>query len=307
VAGVAPFDGRLSGDRAIAALAARQHGVISLEQLEELGLTAGAVKHRIGAGRLHRLHVGVYAVGHRALSGRGHRLAAVLACGRDAVLSHRDGAALWEVRFTARTRIDVTVPRAHARSQPGIDVHRVRSLHPEDCTVRDGIPVTTVARTLLDLAEVVRPREVERAFDEAERLGLLDLVALEAVCRRARGRRGLKVLRPLVADRRPSMQDTRSPLERIFLPFCRDHGIPLPATNVEVAGLLVDAVWPAQRLIVELDGYEFHGKTRSAFEADRVRDATLQLAGYRVVRITWRRLEREPDAVASLLHELLRR
>jgi hypothetical protein len=231
-------------------------------------------------------------------------MAAVLACGPSAVLSHRDAAALWAIRQCRRTKVDVTAARS-ARPRPGIDVHRVRRLHPDDVTVHDGLPVTTVARTLLDLAEVVRPREIERAFDEAERLRLLDLVALEAVCGRAHGRHGLKVLRPLLDDRRPSLVDTRSPLERRFLPFCHEHGVPLPAVNVAIGEFTVDALWSKQRLIVELDSYEFHGKTRAAFERDRARDAALLLAGYRVVRVTWRRLERKPEQVAGELRALL--
>jgi len=295
----------VSFDAAVAEIADRQHGLVAHRQLVALGLGPGAIKHRMGTGRWHSVHRGVYAVGRRRLSADGHRMAAVLACGPGAVLSHRDAAALWVIRATARTRIDVTVPRPNARSRPGIHVHRVRTLHPDDCTIHDGIPVTTVARTLLDLAEVVRPRDVERAFDEAERLRLLDLVALEAACARGHGRHGLKVLRHLLADRRPSLVDTWSVLEARFLPFCHRHGVPVPAVNVAVAGFTVDALWTRERLIAELDSYEFHGKTRAAFERDRARDAALLIAGYRVIRLTWRRLEREPERVAGELRALL--
>ena len=294
-----------SFDAAVAELAERQHGVVAYRQLVALGLAPGAVKHRAGVGRWHGIYRGVYAVGHRRLTPNGHRMAAVLACGPRSVL-HRDAAALWGLRPTARTRTDVTVPRPAARSRPGIDVHRVRALHPDDCTVHEGIPVTTVARTLFDLAEVVRPREVERCFDEAERLRLLDLPAVEAVCARGHGRRGLRVLRPLLEDRRPSLVDAWSPLEAIFLPFCRRHGVPLPAVNVALGEFIVDALWSEQRLVAELDSWEFHGKTRAAFEGDRRRDATLLLAGHRVIRLTWRRLHREPERVAGELRALLR-
>ena len=221
------------------------------------------------------------------------------------MLGYRDAAALWGLRPSSRTKIDVIALRS-ARSRPGIDVHRVRHLHPNDCTIHEGIPVTTVARTLVDLAEVVRPREVERCFDEAERLRLLDLRAVEAVCARGHGRRGLKVLRPLLEDRRPSLVDAWSPFEAIFLPFCRRHGIPLPAVNVALGEFIVDALWSEQRLVAELDSWEFHGKTRAAFEGDRRRDATLLLAGHRVIRLTWRRLHREPKRVAGELRALLR-
>jgi len=295
---------RPSFDAAVAELAERQHGVVAYRQLRALGIGPGAIKRRSSNGRLHLVHFGVYAVGHRRLNANGHRMAAVLACGPSAVLGYRDAAALWGLRPSSRTKIDVIALRS-ARSRPGLDVHRVRHLHPDDCTVHEGIPVTTVARTLFDLAEVVRPREVERCFDEAERLRLLDLHAVDAVCARGHGRRGLKVLRPLLEDRRPSLLDTRSPLEAIFLPFCRHHGVPLPAVNVAVGAYTVDALWPRQRLVAELDSYEFHGKTRAAFEGDRRRDATLLLAGHRVIRLTWRRLHREPERVAGELRALL--
>jgi len=232
-------------------------------------------------------------------------MAAVLACGPEAVLGYRDAAALWGIRRTSRTSVDVIAPRS-VGSRPGIDIHRVRALHPDDCTVHEGIPVTTVARTLLDLGDVLRPREVERAFDEAERLRLLDLRAVEAVCLRSHGRHGLKVLRHLLADRRPSLVDAWSPLEASFLPFCRRHGLPLPAVNVAVGEFIVDALWSEQRLVAELDSWEFHGKTRAAFEGDRRRDATLLLAGHRVIRLTWRRLHRERERVAAELRALLR-
>jgi hypothetical protein len=300
--GPRPFE--VSFDAAVAELAERQHGVVAHRQLVALGVAPGAIKHRAGTGRWHCIHRGVFAVGHRRLTADGHRMAAVLACGPGAVLGYRDAAALWGLRRNSRTKVDVIAPRS-VGSRRGIQVHRVRHLHPDDWTVHDGTPVTTVARTLLDLAEVVRPREVERAFDEAERLRLLDLVALEASCARGHGRHGLKVLRHLIEYRRPSLVDTRSALERLFIPFCRDHGVPMPSVNVAVAGFVVDALWPQESLVAELDGYEFHGKTRAAFENDRRRDATLLVAGYRVIRLTWRRLHHEPERVATDLRALL--
>lgn len=169
--------------------------------------------------------------------------------------------------------------------------------------MREGIPVTTVARTLLDLAEVVDMRRLERAFEEAERLRLLDLRVIERTCERNAGRRGLKPLRALLSDAQPVV-DTRSELERRFLTFCRGAQLPPPAVNVIVAGFEVDALWPDRRLVVELDGYAFH-RTRAAFERDRARDAALQLAGYRVLRLTARRLGEEPAAVAEAVRRLL--
>ena len=199
---------------------------------------------------------------------------------------------------------DVTAART-ARARSGIDLHRVRGLHPDDRTQEQGIPVTTVARTLLDLAEIVRPSDLRRAFEEADRRRLLDLSSFDALFARSRGRRGLKAIAALRDDASMSVMDTQSELEALFLRFCAEHAIPPPATNVHIAGFTVDAVWPAQRLIVELDGYAFHGTTRAAFERDRARDAELQRAGYRVVRLTWRRLHRESAAVAASLHGML--
>jgi hypothetical protein len=179
----------------------------------------------------------------------------------------------------------------------------VRSLPAEDRAARDGIPVTTLARTLLDLGEVVSSRQLERAFEQAELLRLLDLRAIEALAKRARGRRGLRPLAALLSGAsEPAM--TRSELERRFLELCRHANLPIPVLNAVVAGLEVDALWPSQRLIVELDGYAYH-RTRAAFERDRGRDAALQIAGYRVLRVTHRRLATEPAAIVGAVRSLL--
>lgn len=287
----------------IAALAARQHGVVARRQLLKLGLGAGAIDHRLAEGGLHRVHAGVYAVGHMALAPRGRLMAAVLACGEGAVLSHRCAAAHWELRASAQRAVDVTVVGEGRRSRPGIVVHRARRLHPDDRALRLGIPVTAVARTLLDLAEVLPRDQVQRAFEEAERLRLLDLRAIESLCRRSHGRRGLRPLLALLAHAR-SAPATRSELERRFLQLCRDAALPLPAVNVLVEGFEVDALWRTQKLIVELDSHAFH-RNQAAFERDRVRDAALQLAGYRVVRITSRRLDTAPSVVVQTITALL--
>ena len=287
----------------IATLAARQHGVVARRQLEALGFTAPGIKHRVACGRLHPVHRGVYAVGHASLAPRGWQLAAVLACGAGALLSHRSAAALWGLLPTARPLMDVTSGRSR-RGGRGIALHRVRRLDPSDRAKRDGIPVTSVARTLLDLADVVPPTLLERAFEEAERLSLLDACAIAAACDRGVGRRGVTRLRALVTAHRPPVALIRSELERRFVGLCRRARLPLPAMNVVVAGLEVDAVWPDRRLVVELDGHAFH-RTTAAFERDRERDATLALAGFRVVRFTYRRLDTEPEAVAGIVRALL--
>jgi very-short-patch-repair endonuclease len=230
-------------------------------------------------------------------------MAAVLTCGDEAVASHRDAGAVWGLVRSAGTRIHVTVPGRSRAGQPGIVVHRVRSLHPDDRAVRNGIPVTSVARTLLDFAETAREDQVRRAFEEAERQRLLDMRAVDALLERSSGRRGQRVLRAVMAESVP-MEFTRTDLERAFLELCRQAGLPRPAMNVWVAGCEVDAVWPEHGLAVEVDSYEFH-RTRAAFERDRKRDTALQLAGYRVLRVTDRRLVHETADVVHSIGALL--
>jgi hypothetical protein len=293
-------------DEALAALAARQYGVVSSAQLRELGLRTRAVHHRAATGRLHRVHRGVYAVGHESLSLEARRMAAVLACGDHALLSHRSAAAAWGLRATSRTRWDVTTPQRGRRSLPGIELHAARALANEDATTLRGIPVTSVPRTLVDLAAVLPPGALERAVHEAEVLRLLDVAAVDAVLARSPGRRGTGRLRALLAQ--PSPGPTRSALEERFLGVCRHARLPLPRLNAHVATsdslIEVDVLWPHQRVIVELDGAAVH-QTRRAFHADRRRDAALAAEGYVVVRLTWQRITRERSAVVDELQRLL--
>jgi hypothetical protein len=231
-------------------------------------------------------------------------MAAVLACGPGALLSHRSAAALWGFRPSAATQIDVSAIGRSRLGQPGILVHLPRHLEDEDSSVREGIPVTSVARTLLDLGQVLRMRDLRRALDEAERLRLFDLRAVERLIARSHGHRGLGMLNTLLADYRGPPPITRSGLERRFLELCYEAGLPPPQTNILVEGYEVDAAWLEHRLIVELDSHGYHG-TRAAFENDRVRDAILQAAGYRVIRITDRRMADAPAEVVRLLRALL--
>lgn len=291
-------------DLAVARLAARQHGVIAYRQLLGLGIGRGAVERRLALGRLHRVHQGVYTVGHPQLMGRGRWMAAVLAYGGPTLLSHGSAGALWSLRPSTGTCVDVTTLRSRNRSRKAIRVHHARRLHPDDGTVRDGIPVTTVARTLLDLAETLPPTQLQRAFEEAERLGLLDMRQIERLFERSRGRRGLKPLAALIEEHRGPTPMTRSELERRFLDLCGDAGLPPPVVNATVAGMEVDMLWPEQRLVVELDGHAYH-RTRAAFERDRVRDAALQQADHRVLRVTDRRLGTQPAVVAATVQSLL--
>lgn len=290
-------------EHAIAALAARRHGVVARWQLLDLGLTGSAIAYRLSVGRLHIVHRGVYAVGHTDLSARGRWMAAVLACGKRAALSHRSAARLWGIADAASARIDVTAPGQGGTMGGRIRRHRVRRLDPEDTTRLDEIPVTTVARTLFDLAEVVDRTALESAFEAAERRDLLDMRAVLLTCRRNPGRRAHSRLRSL----QPSLthaEPTRSELERLFHRVCRRSGLPLPRVNVLVEGFEVDAFWPDARLIAEVDGWEFH-KARAAFERDRARDAALLVAGYRVVRVTHGRLRDGPAEVAETIRRLL--
>jgi len=296
---------RTARERALAAIATRQHGVIARAQLEELGVSRRGIDRGIASGRLAPLHRGVYAVGHRAVSREGRWLAAVLAIGPDAVLSHRSAAALWGLRATSRTRIEVTVGRA-VRSRPGIQVHRA-PLPDDEIAVEGGIPVTSINRTLVDLAAVLRPAELRRAAEQAEATRRADPVSLDAVVRRHSRRRGVHRLRAIV-DGGIEATVTRSELERRFLAFLEEAGLPHPDVSATLeAGARtfeVDCVWRDARVVVELDGARHHD-TRAAFERDRERDRILQAAGWRVVRLTWRQLRDAATAVAGDLRRLL--
>ncbi len=301
--------GELGLDRGIAELVERQHGVVSLPQLTAMGIGTRGIGHRVAAGRLHRVHRGVYAVGHTLVTLKGRWMAAVLACGPDALLSHRSAAELWGLRESARANIDVTSPRRAGRSRGGLDIHRADTLLPQDATTVDGIPCTTVARTLLDLAEVVNRRQVERACDQADLERLLDATALDAVLSRAHGRRGSPVLRAILDEHAIGQTVTRSEMEERFLAVCDRAGLPRPEVNVWIAlpdggHAQADFLWRKHRLIVETDGRAAHG-THRAFEHDRRRDQRLVLAGWRVIRVTWRQLTRESEELARILQALL--
>ena len=294
-------------DVLIGRLAERQHTVVSLLQLQSCGLSPSAVRERVASGRLVRIHRGVYAVGHGRLTLRGHWMAAVLAYGPGAVLSHRSAAALHGTRPDNRPKTDVTVPSPSARRRPGIVVHRSTTLRPADITTIDGIPCTSLARTLLDLADDVDRTGVERAVSQAEVLGIFDLREVEDVLSRATGRHGAGVLRSVLAEYDgPTL--TEKELEARFLALCRAASLPKPEVNAWITlddGIVykVDFLWRAEHLVVETDGWGSHG-TRQAFENDRRRDRRLRLAGWDVVRFTWRDVEREPGEVTAVLAAL---
>jgi very-short-patch-repair endonuclease len=272
-------------DTGIARIAARQYGVISVDQLESLGIHRQGRATRIRAGLLHRIHRGVFAVGHPGLSTEGRWLAAVLACGPDAVLSHVSAARLWRLLPQPRARNGESLPPVHVtvtrdgRNRPGIRVHRSRTLDPSQTTRSEGIPVTTPSRTLTDLRRTLPQPQFAAALRQAEFLRL----PIEDV---------------------PELDRTRSELEARFLGLCRRHRLPKPEVNSRIGPFVVDFAWPGRRLIVELDGYRAHG-TRSAFEEDRERDLRLRRQGYEVVRLTWRQLADHRGAIASTLRRLL--
>jgi predicted transcriptional regulator of viral defense system len=294
----------------ISELAFAQHGVLALAQLVEFGLSARAVRDRVAAGRLHRVHAGVFAVGHAPLTRQGHYMAAVLACGEDAGLACREAAALRHLRAGNRATVDVISPRRAGRGLRGIDAHTSSTLLPRDIEKVDGIPCTSVARTLLDLAAVLPRRAVERAFDQAEVLRVLDARAIEDVLRRTHGHRGNATLRSILRDHAPASTLTRNELEEAFLAICDAAGLPRPAVNARIAlepgGYEADFLWRAEGLIAEADGRAAHATGRS-FEHDRRRDQRLMLAGYRVVRFARSQIVEDPGSVRDTLQGLLRR
>ena len=291
----------LSPDARIARVAERQHGVVCFEQLRTAGLGAGAINSRVRLGRLHRLHRGVFAVGHRHLSREAHWLGAVFALGGGAALSHMSAAALWGIRASSAAAVHVTVPTSAGRPhRAGIVVHRSRTLTAEDIDERDAIRVTSVARTLLDLAATLAPGPLERAVERSLSLRLFDLAAVDMVIAANPRRPGVTTLADLVAMTHDEPPLTRSDLEALMRDLCDAHAIPRPEVNAWIEGAEVDFFWRAQRLVVETDGHETH-RTRAAFENDRAKDARLTMRGYRVVRFTHRQLVYAPQTVATTL------
>jgi very-short-patch-repair endonuclease len=286
-------------DGALAALASRQHGVVSGRQLAELGFTADAIRRRLEARRLHRLHRGVYAVGHRGITPRGHYLAAVVACGPHALLSHHHAAAIHGLlRAAPSAPIHVTVPRG-VKPKPGISIHRTRSLHPDDRITVDAIPTTSIARTIVDLADVLTDRRLAAVVNEAEVLRRFDLNAIEATQARLPGRTGRHRLARVLAAHTEPLGYSLTEAERRLLELCERHGLPRPQ-RVFAAGYELDFYWADAWLAVEVDGGAYH-RTRRAFLEDRRRDRRLAAEGIQVARVPWRDLT---EAAADLAAEL---
>lgn len=288
-------------------MALRQHGVVSIRQLEQLfGYSRAGVRKLVGSGRLHPIYRGVYAVGHTELSPRGECLAAVLAVGPGALLSYYSAGWLWGLWSGSPAPFEVTalVPRHHSAPK-GVVRHRARNLIDEDRAVVAGIPVTSVARTLLDLAWKLRSDQLGRALARAEDLGLLDLDAIHAVIERHRGHHGATRLRHALAIyERPIW--TRSEFERRFVEHLLAAGLPRPATGWNEVGHEIDVYWPELGFGIELDTWATHG-SRDAFERDHDRDLDFALADIETIRVSERQFHRDPDRIALNVAELLGR
>ena len=280
---------RHAADEAVVALARRQHGVISAAQLHRAGLGPRAISGRLSRGWLRRLHKGVYLVGALETELTAPA-AAILAVDGAGAISHRSAAAIWGlVAVRPADPIHVTLLNANRRSRPGLTIHH-HVLPAGELRRRHGLKLTSPARTLKDLAST-SPDELERAFNEALVLNLVTHEQVRALADRS------PALRRIV-DESPGM--TRSRMERALRALIKRAGLPVPQTNVKVAGYEVDMYWPAHRLVVEYDGWNTHS-SRTAFESDRLKDAALQLAGERVLRVTGRQLERRPEALVARL------
>ncbi len=287
-------------DAEIAKLALRQQGNVTTEQLLGLGVGRRTITYRCRKGRLHREHVGVYSVGRPARTGLEKAAAAVLACGPGAALSHHSALRLWELDDKWWFPLHVTAPRDCRR--PGIITHRSHALTPRDIRTVNNIRVTSPARTVLDCAPTLTDERLKRVIADGRRNKTrpLSLSQLRDVISRFPTHPGRSLLEPLIqAEDEP----TRSPLEDDFVAFCRHYGLPRPIVNSHVCGREVDAWFPVERLIVEVDGWGFH-RDRDSFEADRDHDATALAAGIPTVRVTSNRMStpaREADRLQRIL------
>ncbi|HZA90581.1 MAG TPA: DUF559 domain-containing protein [Solirubrobacterales bacterium] len=291
-------------ERRLRRLAAGQHGVVTRSQLLEAGLRSGAIDWRMQAGRLRPLHRGVYLVGPVAPP-LAREMAAVLAAGPRAVVSHRTAASLWQLvpSLPDGRVVDVIVVGRNPSPRRGVRVHRVRSMGRDEVRTFKHVPITTPARTILDLAAEIPPRELEQAVAEAERRKLAEARHLLALVARYPRRHGTRALnRMLKGGGEPAL--TRSEAEERFLALVRRAELPEPEANARLAGYEVDFLWRAARLVVEVDGFAYHSD-RAAFERDRRRDAELAAGGHRVIRVTWRQIVDEPIAVAARIAQAL--
>lgn len=299
------MQGGAGPDAAVAWVADHQLGLITTPQLHVAGVRRGSVEWRLATGTLHRRHRGVYLVGHAIPVPGAVELAAVLACGKRAFVSHRSAAALWRLASPPAGEVDLTVVARGCRSREGLRVHRVQSLGEADCGKCRGIPVTTPACTLIDFASISSREEAERAIAEALALKLLTEPQIRAAIDRSPTRAGVACVRAILGQPGGPSR-TRSGGERAMLRLIRAAHLPPPRTNYQVAGFSADFCWPEERLIVEVDGHPFHS-TRAAVERDHRRDIVHREAGYEVIRFTARQLEDSPVYVATVIARALDR
>jgi very-short-patch-repair endonuclease len=294
-------------DRHIAELAEHQHGVLARRQLLEAGACDRAIGRRIERGRLQIVHRGVFALGHRLLTENGRCMAAVLAGGEQAILSHVSAARLWGLPIGPTTPIHVTAPSQRSSAASDVVFHR-GSIPPDEVSEIQGIPVTTTARTLLDLGSCIPLHRLRGLVDEAEYRQLTDVVPLSMLVDRYPGRRGLTAVRAVLAEGIDGSSQTREELEARFREFLIERDIPRPRFNqpmtIGTLRIVADCVWIDQRVIVELDGAAAHSR-RANFEADRKRDRRLLVAGWRPTRVTWRQLAHGADELERELRALL--
>jgi very-short-patch-repair endonuclease len=290
-------------DRVVGALADRQHGVVARHQLLAAGQTPRVIRRAVEAGRLRPVFRSVYAVGHVALRREGWWMAALLACGPDAALSHRTAATLWGLRTDAPLPVDVTTSTAHGRKHARITTHRTR-LHPLDALVIDDLRVTTASRAIVDLAATLTGRPLRELVERAQDQRRFDPRDIEATIARAGRPPGTRRIEDLIALMSPDKDNARSHLERLCLRLVRAARLPRPMANREVAGRARDFVWPAERLVVETDGYRYHS-SRQAKRRDNRRDRELTSRGWRPVRFTYEEIAFEPAEVARELAALL--
>jgi len=291
-------------ERRILELAAAQHGLVSRPQLLALGLGRGAIDRRLTSGRMVAARRGVYALGVGAETPEARWLTAVLACPTGAVLSHRSAAALWRILGIDPRVIDVSSRHRSGRRRDGVRLHRPRSLLPEEVTRHRGVPVTTLARTHLDIATVVAGRTLERALDEAEFLGAFDALEFQQLLKRHAGTSGAARLATVLERHRPGSTRTLSPLEEAFFTLVTSARLPRPEVNVRLAGYTVDFLWRDRGLIAETDGRASHDRL-SQRERDSRRDAVLSTAGFHTERFTWAQVTRRPEEVLGVLRPLL--
>jgi Protein of unknown function (DUF559) len=279
----------------LANLAARQYGIVTRDQLTELGYTDRMIDHALQTGRLQAWHRNVFAVGHGGLSPHGLCMAAVMFRGEGALISYQSAVWLWGLERRLEIPVNVSV-RWRGHSQDAIGLHHCPALRGEDLSKTEGLPVTAVPRTLLDYASTAKQYRLEAAIDRADRLDLLDPAAIDRITDEVRGHRGRRRLQGAIEIYRET-GFTRSGGENRMLSALADAGIPRPAVNLFIEGYELDFYWERERFAVELDSWEHH-RSRRSFEADRKRQEELAMAGIEIIRITGTRLKHEPHQVA---------